>query len=240
MVAIPDNVKSCMFRNIQRLHDRMKCLIPFNMSHDECLELVAPENHLNVLRSAAKYASITASEDWMEVDVPATIDGEKGQKVQLKMRTHAQKEPPLRPRAPEWQAGKKGQVVIDWMISRYELGRKFGLCNYVLAELSARCEQGAQVRYLWPCVVHLCDTTNDDYKADQVQRWHEKHAAFKVCRYLPELSPGLRRAIKETSGTITAAVLIGKDIEQPLPGEVEIFTNYMPSFDYEEVTVLRM
>lgn len=231
MPAMHRDVYSFMEGSLDVLLDRMKCLIPFEMTHRECIELVAPAEHIEILTNAAKYADIQASEDYMRLHIPATVDGETHLEVHLQMRTHGQKEPPLRPRTPQWTPGlAAGDKVIAYTEQRLVLGRRFGLAYYVLNELDRLCDSGSQMRYLWPVCMHLVKGALDDSRTG---KWAEKFAHFKACRSTPAISPQLKQAIQDTSALLTSAVLMGEDVHMPAAGEVDIHLEDMPSFNYD-------
>ncbi len=218
MPAMHDDVYSKMVEVLDQKRDLMVRLIPFEMSHEECIHLIAPSEHIPLLISAAKYADIKSSEHWMAVQIPAVIDGEASPTVQLLMRTHAEKEPPLRPRNPEWQVGHSGHKVIEWLTKRFEIGRRFGTAKFVLQQLNNRCDTGAQLRYMLPVVMHLCKPNVNP----RMDRWAAKFAAYKPCRFTPAVSPELKKAIQDTSALLTSLALIGDDVPARIIGEVDI------------------
>ncbi len=241
MPSMHDDVYHAMVTNLDVLRDRMLTLIPFDMTHRECLELIAPPEHLDILTGAAKYADIHAAEEWVAVYTPAVVDGEKRVRVRFQMRTHAEKEPPLRPRHPEWQPGRGGHAkAIAWVDARLRLGRRFGLAHRVLYELREACDTGAQLRYVWPACMHLLKPAREDAQADlRVETWAKKHAEFKPQRHTPSLSLAMRDAVREAGALITSAVLMGEDV-QPAPlGEVLIGLGSMPTFEHDSKQVLR-
>ncbi len=226
MPAMHDEVLVSMLKRLSAKRELMVNLIPFDMSHEECIHLVAPSEHIPILTSAAKYADIRASESWMYLQVPAVVDGEGSPTVALIMRTHAQKEPPLRPRTPEWQPGAAGEKVIEWLTKRFEIGRRFGTASYVLTELNRNCDTGAQLRYMLPVVMHLCQPN----VSPRMDKWAEKFATYKPCRFTPAVSPELKTAIQDTAALLTSSALIGEDVPERLPGEVDIGVNLLPPF----------
>ena len=230
MPAMHSDVFIEMMQQLEVKRDIMISLIPFKMSHEECLKLVAPSDHINILTSAAKYADISASEAWMELYIPGKLDGETGVRVMLMMRTHAQKEPPLRPRNPDWQVGASGDAVIAWVTKRLEIGRRFGAAHYVLNELNERCDIGTQLRYMLPAVMHLCKPGQNP----RMDRWADKFAAYKPCKFAPTVSPELKNAIQDTSALLTSCALIGDGVPERLLGEVDISVGWnLPSFKIE-------
>lgn len=231
MPAMHDDVYKAMEERLNDMKNKMVSLIPFDMSHEECIHLIAPSEHIDILTTAAKFADITSSESWMHVQVPAMVDGESSPSVCLMMRTHAQKEPPLRPRNPFWQLPDKtnlvaGDKVIEWLTKRFEIGRRFGTALYVLQELNRTCDTGTQLRYMLPVVMHLCKPNVHP----RMDRWAEKFAAYKPCRFTPAVSPELKRAIQDTAALLTSSALIGEDVPARLPGEVDIYANNLPTF----------
>lgn len=203
MAAIHQDVVEHMEKQIAVMRDRMLALHPFSMTHEECLELVAPPEHHTILRDALSIAMVRSSADWMAVTAPG--NGE----VFLQMRTHGQKEPPLVPRSPRWHPCEPGERVIQWVQKRIEIGRQFAIARWVLQELADKCETGAQVRYLWPSVLLLCGgVCEGSIVADRVNRWKERNAAFKPQRSLPALSQGLKEDIRTTGAVLTAASMI--------------------------------
>lgn len=55
-----DDVLVAMSKNLEHLRDRALTLNTFDMTHDECLQLVAPPQHYELLRSAAEVANVRA------------------------------------------------------------------------------------------------------------------------------------------------------------------------------------
>jgi hypothetical protein len=241
MPAMHHTVLNNMSGRLTHLKARMVGLIPFDLTHSECIHLVAPSEHISILTEAAKVADISAHESWFSVHIPATIDGETGVKVEMVMRTHEYKVPPLRPRAPFWQIAttstevEAGEKVIAWVNKRLELGRRFGLARWTLYELAQLCDTGTQIRYLWPVVMHLCVPNH----SPRMDAWVEKHAAYKPVRHAPVVSPQLKKAIQDSSALLTSAVLVGEDVEPILPGEVQIDIWNLPSFELDGKRILR-
>lgn len=239
MPAMHDNVYSEMIKQLERKRDIYLRTLPFEMTHEECIRLIAPREHISILTEAAKFADINASEGWVTVTVPANIDGVDRPQAMLYMRTHDQKAPPLRPRNAYWQyreadAGKK---VIDWMLKRYEIGRRFGTVQHVLHMLNKGCENGHQLRYMFPTVLHLCKAGRDP----RMDKWMEKFAAYKACKHTPAVSPELKRAIQDSSALLTSAALLGEDVPIPLEAYVAISpASNLQCFKIDGHTVARM
>lgn len=238
MPAMHEDVLAAMEKELESKFALMKRLIPFQMTHEECITLVAPREHIPILTQAAKYANISASEAWFAVQVPAYVDGESGTSVQFLMRTHGQKQPPLRPRSPFWQYGlgdgeaAAGERVIAWLDARLKLGRRFGTVKATLRHLNKACENGAQLRYLMPSVMHLCKRHSNftDKQNARVDAWGMKFSAYKPVRHHPVVSPQLKGYIQDASALLTSAMLIGDDIPEPDMAEVVIAECGLPNF----------
>lgn len=244
MPAMHDNVLTSMADALENYKQRMMRLIPFDLTHRECIELVAPSEHIEILTHAASYADIRASEEWIQLQCPAYADGEAGVQVVLYMRTHGQKTPPLRPRTPFWQVPKDagphshaaGEKVIAWMTKRLEIGRRFGLARHVLRTLNAACDSGTQLRYMFPAVMHLTAGRNDE----RTVKWATKYGEYKACRHTPAVSPQLKRAIQDSSALLTSAVLLGDDVPEREWGEVQIDIWSLPPFKFDDNLVMRI
>ena len=236
MKSMSDDVYGAMCSRLDVLRSRMVGLLEFNLTHDECIQLVAPAAHVPMLKEVAHFADIHSSEQWMELDVPWTCDGEINAKAMLYMRTHQGKIPPLRPRDPQWQPGYAcGAKVIEWLEKRLIIGRRFGLAYKVLSELSGLCDTGAQIRYLWPVVMHLTKGTTNE----RTMKWAERNSAYKAQRHVPAIGAGLREAIRDSSALLTSCALIGEDLPEPVRGPVAIDIWKLPPFDFHGERVFR-
>ena len=236
MPAMHDDVYQAMFKQLERKKDLFLRTLPFSMTHAECLRLIAPSDHIDILTKAARFADINSSEGWVTLKVPAVVDGVPSPQVMLFMRTHGEMTPPLRPRHPQWQPGQAGLKVIEWLAKRYEIGRRFGTAGYALHRLNMACETGYQLRYMFPAALHLCK----DGVNPRMDRWMEKFAAYKPCRYAPAVSPELKKAIQDSSALLTSMALIGDDILQPDAGPVCISEVDMSAFMIGGDVVSRM
>jgi hypothetical protein len=238
--AMHDIVHSAMLKELYRKRDIYLRTLHFDMTHEECIRLVAPPEHVDILTKAAEFADLKSSENWMQLSVPSEIDGvEAGcAQVLLQMRTHAQKSPPLVPRTPFWQvkASAAGDKVISWMCKRFEIGRRFGTVAHVLHRLNMDCENGHQLRYMFPALLHLCKAGADP----KMDKWMEKHAAYKPCRHTPAVSPDLKRAIQDSGALLTSCSLMGDDVPSQLPGFVAISETSMQGFKIGTALVSRM
>lgn len=213
-----------------RLHHKCELMVrtipPLGMTHQECLELVAPAEHVDILIKAADFASAKASDAWMGVKVPGAVDGHTDQWVYVSMLSHAEKDPPLQPKCPQWQPGKSGHKIIEWLTKRYEIGRRFGTAQYVLNYLNAECDNSAQLRYMFPSVLTLCQAEADP----RMEKWIERHAAYKPCKFAPAVPPYVKAAVQDASALLTSSVLIGDEVPLPDVGYVQCMPNGMPRF----------
>lgn len=236
MPAMHDLVLSAMNERLEYWRDVMLRTLEFEMTHDECINLVAPSEHVTILKEASKVANVKASQSWMHLIVPADVDGMPYQSVQLYMHTHAEQEPPLMPRDPQWQPGQAGPKVIEWLDKRYKLGRRFGTARHVLYTLARECETGHQLRYMWPAVLNLCHAGG----GDKMEKWMERFAAYKPCRHTPAVSREFKLAIQDSSALLTSCALIGHDVPHKPVGAVQIGVYSMGSFAIDSANVLRI
>lgn len=228
MSAIHQQVLDLMLERLKYKCEIMVCSIPpLNMTHEECLELIAPAEHIDILTKAAKYASTTASAAWMTVEVPGDIDGQTGQQVRLSMLAYGEKTPPLPPRYPQWQPGKSGHKIIAWLNKRYEIGRRFGTAKYVINYLAAKCETSAQVRYMFPSILTLCRAEADPRMA----KWVARHAEHRPCKHTPPVPAHIKAAIQDASALLTSSVLIGDDVPAPDWGYVRCMPVNLGGFE---------
>lgn len=227
MPALHPQIKELMLtRLVNKCELMVRTIPPLGMTHQECLELVAPAEHVDLLIKAAEFASVKASDAWMRVKIPGTVDGEIDQRAYLSMLTHAERSPPLQPKYPQWQPGKSGHKIIEWLTKRYEIGRRFGTARYVLNYLDAECDNSAQLRYMFPSVLTLCQAEADP----RMEKWIAKNAAYKPCKFAPAVPPYIKKAIQDASALLTSSVLIGEDVPLPDFGYVQCMPEEMPRF----------
>ena len=242
--SVPTIAVIAMQKNLQMLSDRMRHLIPpLVMTHDECLELLAPPEHADILKNAAKFADIHASEGPMYgLRVPAVLDGVSNPQFQMTMRTHAGEKPPLKPRDPTWQGDAAACVrVMDWINARLVHGRKAATAIYVVNTLIDRCDTGEQLRFIFPPIMHLCMPNADfnDTGNDAVTRWATKHAHFKAVRSAPALTSEFRVALRDAAEWITSAVLLGSELPAQEVQAVDISTYGLTCFECCGLTLSR-
>lgn len=220
MPAMHDQVFEAMDNMLDHRRDLMLRTLKFDMTHDECISLVAPSEDINLLKTASKVAQVSSADDWMIIQAPAVLDGVARPQVMLMMRTHAQQTPPLRPRYPEWQRqhSEVGQKVLAWLEQRLIIGRRFGTARYVLNRLRNDCDSGQQLRFMFPAVMHLCRAGVNE----RMDRWIEKFGAYKPCKYTPAISPAFKAAIQDSAALLTTVALLGDDVEEQPAGFVSI------------------
>lgn len=241
MPAMHDDVLIAMCNVLEEKRDVMMRLVPFSMTHHECLSLLCPQHDAEVLIKASAYADVAAGEAWMCVQVPAYMDGVPGATVRLKMRTHAQKTPPLRPRMPAWQLPENnvqaalGERVIHWVEKRFEYGRRFGEAKHVLRELNKICT-GAELRYLFPGVVHLCKMGIHP----RMDTWLQKYGSFRKQSSFPTLNLPLRQATRDATALLTSVMLVGEDVPERAEGEVDITVWELPHFKFDGEWCVRL
>jgi len=241
MPAMHDSVFDAMESILAQKLDYMMRLVPFSMTHEECLSLICTEEHKHILLQASEYANVSASEAWMTVSVPACMDNVSGVNVMLKMRTHGQKSPPLGPRAPAWQMPENphqvelGERVIQWADKRLEYGRRFGATREVLRYLNHVCT-GAQLRYVFPGVVHLCKMG----VSPRMDTWLSKYGAFKPVMNTPALSLPMREAVRDATALMTSVMLVGDDVPEKPEGFVDIAIWNLPAIKVDGNYVRRL
>jgi hypothetical protein len=104
--------------------------------------------------------------------------------------------------------------ISNWLIEHVQTLKLFARAEYVLKELDKACTSPAQMRFMWPCVLTLC---NQNSMLDNVA---SRIREFKAPRTIPSTTPELRALAKEAAGPITAASFIEDEVEWP--GEVSI------------------
>lgn len=196
---------------------RMMQLQPFDVTHQQFLDLVCPKHHHQLLWEAAAVANIATSEDDIPLVIPRTIDGIHNPKFDFKMRTHEGNEPPLRPRDPTWRSCDPivQEKVVAWVEHYLVTTRMTSTVRWLVEYLTEICDTGYQMRYLWPAILHLCAGT----AKSEVHAWVDKFGVRTVPRNLPSLSPAFRKLLGETSEWCAKAVLL-EEIQAAQYGQV--------------------
>lgn len=240
MPAMHDEVRDLMASNLEGKCKLMLRLKPFSMTHEECLRLVAPAQHVELLLEASKIASYWASsEAKVKATVPVFVDEYPSMpEVTFTLTTGNYKDPPLAPRNPMWQADaprESVERVVEWLENRYAVGRRFGMVKHVLFELNRLCTHGSQLTYLMPTVSHLCVRG----KSSRMDTWLDRFGAYKPVKNAPALSLALRKATGDAAALLTTLSLLEDDIPEPEVGEVAIKVT-VPRFTFEGGFVERM
>lgn len=219
MASLPTRVVDALKDATSVVNCRMSWLHQFEMTHRECLQLVAPPEHIDLLISATEWANVNTYESSMEVKIPATVDGVDHPEISLTMRTHAGQEPPIRPRAPRWRAAPPEVQLKAIKFAEHQLAvdRLTSLTKHIIEWMEDKCETGQQVRYLWPSIMHLCKLSGSEH----VQRWVDKFGAYRAVKSAPHVPLYMRKAIQQTSELLTKAALLD-EIKAPEEGEVAV------------------
>lgn len=238
MPAMHDEVRDLMASSLEEKCKLMLRLKPFSMTHEECLRLVAPAQHVELLLEASKIANTWGGRE-MKVTVPAFV-GECSSmpEVTFTLAPCHYKDPPIAPAHPSWQGDAPREVadrVVSWIFNRYDVGRRFGMAKHVLFELNRLCTHGSQLTYLMPTVSHLCVRG----KSSRMDTWLDRFGAYKPVKNAPALSLALRKATGDAAALLTTLSLLGDDIPEPEVGEVAIKVT-VPRFTFEGGFVERM
>lgn len=213
--AIKDPVSTHMREVIKKMFIRRVALIPFDLTHEECIELIADEDIIPLLMTAGKHADFQASKKFIPVHIPElAFENADHSRVNtyIMMRTHGKKEPPLIPRNVRWHPGTPGaEKIIRYITQWVALNLQYACATEALNCLIRLCETGQQVRYLWPPVLHLCTALDKSASGDPAIDWGERHAEFKKPTWLPALTQPMRAVLQEGTKAITASALIGSD-----------------------------
>lgn len=225
--AMHDAVLTAMKSRVDTFHWRMLQLQPFHLTHQECLDLVAPKHHHELLWTAAEVADVKGNIADMPVEIPYTLDGVHRPIFDLRMRTHEGIDPPLVPRQPKWQGGslETQMKVTNWVDWYLRQGRMSATTKFVIEQLATICDTGHQVRFIWPAVLHLTAGSDDE----KVRRWVDKHGVRVTPRHMPTITPAFRKVLTETSEWCAQAVLLSevKKMEQH-----QVFISYHTAYPF--------
>ena len=226
--------------NIGLMAARMAAIRPLHLTHQEVLDLVAPPEHHTILREAADVAAISNEHDAFSVSVPTTKFGIIG--VSFLMRTIDDIVAPLRPRHPQYfttpvseGTRTKLHAWIDW---RMEVGREFGIVNYALSVLAAKCTTPQEVRFLFPSVLALCAPAGVGYD-NELQEYHDKVRDFITPRHTPLLNSTERKIIREAAGYVSAASVLPREVPDDTQNTVTVSIDNMPNFNYDGLELSR-
>lgn len=234
MPGIPDRVRAML--TPKHMLWRHRQANQFNMAHDECLELIAPPEHIELLKTASSVANVSYSNTWVSLSVPCTADGVQHPSVCVYMHAHNGEEPPLTPRLPVWRHNAHSHIktkVIDWLNSELHNSRMAATTKFVIDWLAENCDNGTQVRYLWPAIVHTFDGIDDE----RARKWLDANSAYKPARTVPAVPPYVRKAMQETSTWVTQSILL-KDILTAKTTGVMIAIGHQYEFELSEDVIL--
>lgn len=240
--AIEHYALSGMRTAVAIMASKMAQIKPLILTHEEVLDVIAPKEHHAILREAATIAAVDSDNEEFGVNVPHDM-GEKGL-IGLTMCMHdvGDKTAPLRPRHPSYlrtpETVETRLKIHNWIDWRLEIGREFGVVQYALNILAAKCTKAEEVRFLFPSVLALCSPQDNGYDMD-LQAFHDKVRDFIAPRHLPSLTPSERKAIREAAGYISAASMLPKEVTDngECPLEVTIAISEMPVFLYGDDSV---
>lgn len=192
------------------------------MTHQECLDLLAPKHHHELLWNAASIARISSDADEMVVQIPHVLDGVANPEFCLMMRTHEGQEPPLQPRAPVWRSCDPAiqQKVIGWATWYLKQTRMTRTVQWLVDWLFENCDNGHQIRFLWPAILHLTAKSDNS----DVEAWVKKYGLRVVPRNMPRITPEIRRILTETSEWCAQCVLI-EDVKKAAHQQTTISYN---------------
>lgn len=228
MAAIKSQVVAGLKEQVTLFGWRMAQLVEFKMTHDECLHLLAPAWHHELLKTAADVAQINASYAYMTVEIPYEIDGIARPTVDITMRTHGGKDPPLNPKHPKWHACDPAiqRKVIAWAENYFATTRMAATTKWVIDQLAEMCDTGHQVRYLWPAVLHLASKSGHD----EVEKWSAKYGVRVAPRNMPMITPAFRKILADTSQWCAQAAMLD-EIKQQDFDQVTIAKDRCIAFD---------
>ena len=232
-----------MRTNIGIMAGRMARIRPLNLTHDDVLDLVAPLEHHEILREAAKIAMIEQKINPFGITVPTVAHGIIG--LTICMNTVDDKVAPLRPRHPSYYTtpitDSTRAKIHTWINWRMEVGREYGIVRFALDTLAAKCRTPEEVRFQFPSVLALCAPHNNGYD-EHLQKFHDEVRDFVTPRNSPALTTVERKAIRAAAGYVSAASMLPDEVKNidGLTPEVTVEIADMPPFLYEGETLSRI
>ena len=241
MPAISEKVLTSMKYNNQKYLERYLKLHPVSLTHDEYLDLLCNKEHHVILRDAAKYADVYASERWVECKVPVDFPDLREQPtLGYYARSHNGKEAPLIPRDIAWHGdAPAAHKVVEWLAWRIDTGKKAALVEWLLSTFR-EWESAAKVRFVWPAIMQLCRplSSHEDFNPERLEAWGKRNHAFKAQTSVPAMSREVREALKVTSQWLTACALLPEDMKDPPEGEVSLNLHGVNWFTYAGKTLI--
>jgi hypothetical protein len=172
------------------------------ITHDEFLELFAPPEHWELLKTAGEIAQVSNAGGGRHSG-HLRHDGVAGGTASITFAMNG--DGPLLPRndvvlkkAPK----ELVERVTSWVNREIEVAMDFALAKVLLDWFNAHFETKGQIRFVWPSLVSLCSLSEST--AELGERLRE----FKTVRAFPAMPLEVRAACKKTSGIITSAMLI--------------------------------
>jgi len=204
--AMNDTVVSALTNRAGTFGWRFKQLKNFHFTHDEMLHLTAPAFHHELLKTAATVADVASTQGTMKVHAPYMLDGVERPQIDLRMVTFEGKEPPLMPKTPTWQPCDLAiqKKVTDWYEHFLYTGRMVSTVKWLVGHLNDICDNGHQVRCLWPAILHLAAKSEDE----KVQKWVDKYGVRITTRTMPRITPKLRNILGDTTEWCAQGVLL--------------------------------
>jgi hypothetical protein len=232
MACISRNNLSSLTYSIGILKVRHRTLYPISLTHDELLELFAPPEHWELLRTAADIAEVRAASNYKTIKF--TDDRLRDTCFQNHVTlcftaNDVGGKAPLMPVNNNLLRANTALVdrLVAWSTSRVTLGYEYGVTAALLNWLSENCDSPKQIRYLWPSLLTLCALN------EQTKELGDNLREVKAPQSLPALPLEVRRALRSSAKTIAIASLIGTDQAEPklLPVSVELYNAGMRQMD---------
>jgi hypothetical protein len=224
MGCISRNNLSSLTHNLNRLKERHRTLYPISITHDELLELFAPPEHWELLRTAADIAEVNAVSNYK------TIKFTDDRLRDVCFQNHVTLcftandvggKAPLMPLNNNLLRTNTALVdkLVAWITSQVTLGYEYGVTAALLNWLSENCDSPKQIRYLWPTLLTLCALSENTKELGDNLR------EVKAPQSLPALPPEVRDALRSSAKTIAIASLIGADqaVEPEPPVHVQLY-----------------
>lgn len=193
---------------------------PVTFTHEEFLELFAPEEDRHILREASRVAHVTTTGGYLRAEMKSErlrkLFDDRAASVMFTVHSGDHGAPLLPrnnivlPTAPEHLVTR----LEDFVVTQVEQNREVNRCHRLLYWLDANCTGMSQVRYLWPSILAICamDQSNNEALAEFANRTRE----LKRPQALPHMPPEVRAAFKSTASIIAAIGLLPSDPVAPV------------------------
>jgi hypothetical protein len=216
MACISRNNLSSLTYSIGILKARHQTLYPISLTHDELLELFAPPEHWELLRTAADIAEVKAASNYKTIkftdDRLRDVCFQNHVTLCFTANDVGGKAPlmPLNNNLLRTNTALMDKLVA-WITSRVTLGYEYGVTAALLSWLAEHCDSPKQVRYLWPTLLTLCALN------EPTKELGDNLREIKAPQSLPAMPPDVREALRSTAKTIAIASLIGHQENNPEP-----------------------